>query len=270
MNVYNELKKEIGLANVTNEFIELIYRTFCDEHQDLLSDNEKLKAFSEKHKINLTQLEQKSVDRIAGLYIINIHSLFSDFLTGFIKLPGAPTQRLKEKSSKEDMLSWVLKGVYPQGYDEEIECGYYICNYYRLMRNSLIHLGKKKRSKVENNALDAALKYFSESSYFEKYKNKLEAPHPVEELGFDDQVLFSKAAIDLATRVYFESTYDLRLHLNHHKDDVYRKVATFTDRDRIEKYLYYHFDQYYPIRDKKYHDTIEDIITDFLEQGVLA
>lgn len=270
MNIYNTFKSEIGIANVTNELIELMYREFCAEHGELLSDFDKLREFSKRHKINLTQIKSENAVKISGLYIINIQSMFSVFLASFIGLPGAPTKALKERTNGEDMLAWVLKSVYPQGYDEDIECSYFICNYYRLMRNSLLHGKSRKLSNVEEKSLKKANLFFSENSFFRVFLKKLSAPNSIDRLSFDDQVLFSKAANNLAKRIYFDSTYDLRAHIQQTKDSLNHKLAGFTDRVRIEKYLYYYLDQVYPVRDEKYKEIMQNIITEYMEQGVLA
>lgn len=270
MNIYNIFKNEIGIATVTNEWIELMYREFCAEHGELLSDSDKLKAFSRHHKINLTQIKSENAVKISGLYIINVHSMFSVFLASFIKLPGAPTKAIKERANGEDVLTWILKGVYPQGYDEDIECSYMICNYFRLIRNSLLHGNSRKLSPAEKMSLEKANEFFSKNSYFKGFRKALSAPNPVDQLVFDDQVLFSKAANNLAKRIYFDSTYDLRAHIQQTKDSLNHKLAGFTDRVRIEKYLYYYLDQVYPVRDEKYKEIMQNIITEYMEQGVLA
>ena len=86
MNIWNELKKEVGYVDVTNQYIELAKRYY--EKECIEKD---LQISARQVGLNISQLPESYEVRISKGYIVNIHSCIERFLLAFKELPGSPT-----------------------------------------------------------------------------------------------------------------------------------------------------------------------------------
>ena len=127
-------------------------------------------------------------------------------------------------------MQWTLKACYGNSLPDDIREYYNICNYYRLTRNHSVHSSdqsaeyKNARALVEN--LDRT---FLKSGMCDR----LNAPHSIEMLTFDDQVLFSRAARMLAERIYKDSKYNWNKILTANHESIVSVAGTV--RDDIRK-----------------------------------
>lgn len=96
MNIWNELKKEVGYVDVTNQYIELAKRYY--EKECIEKD---LQISARQVGLNISQLPESYEVRISKGYIVNIHSCIERFLLAFKDLPGSPTKKKEYKPEKD-------------------------------------------------------------------------------------------------------------------------------------------------------------------------
>ena len=267
MNILNELKKEIGIFNVTNEFIEVMHRDFCAHKKDILSDYQKLSAFAGEYGIHLTRVTEESVTGIAEMYLLSIHASFSAFLNRFIVLDGSPMRACKPRREGETLLDWIIKELDSHGSSSKIQCCCRVCEYYRLIRNGVAH-PDKKRSKDEEK-LQKLKEYFLEDDFAQSFVKHLDAPNPRNQLGFDDQVLFSKAVLSLAKHIYYDSQYNLHEHILRNHKELVKRMGVLKAAEKREKYLLGYFRHIYPLNQERI-EEIKQIVSDYNKFGVLA
>ena len=252
MNIWNELKKEVGYVNVTNQYIELAKRYYQKECRA-----ENLQSSARQVDLNISQLPESYETRISKGYIVNIHSCIERFLSAFKDLQGSPT---KEKGYKPEIdknrLKWTLKHCYGS-IDGDIRDLYNVCNYYRLVRNKIVHGGNQDTEikTAYNNLL-----HISEGLLLSKMSCNLEAPNEMNNIGFDDQVLFSRAVLRLCGRIYKDSKFDWIEIIEYNKETIKKIISK--DRscevrrnNKIIKFLR----QTYPIKEEDIQELINII-----------
>lgn len=227
MNILKEFSNELGYINVNNQYIELAVRYYEQEH-----GTEPLDQMARSVHLSVSKLPEGYYVRVARGYIVGIQSCFEKYLIQFKGLCGNPTKTVVDydpKKQKTNRLEWTLKACYGSRFPEDIKEYYNICNYYRLTRNQSVHRGnqsaeyKQARALVEN--LDRNL---LKSGMCEH----LNAPNSIENLTFDDQVLFSRTARLLAERIYKDSKYDWNEILTKNKSELSSLVSTVRDDRR--------------------------------------
>ena len=257
MNIFTNFKTELGYTDVCNQYVELLLRSFQCEHNDVLSDNRALEDFSKKHKINLKDKSGDVETRLAQNYIININSSFEGFLNSYKNLDGCPYD-FTRKPSYEHKLSFIINNLYQSKVSDEIVLLSQVCKYYRLLRNHIIHNEKDESSELRN--VKGFLFNGSESDNKAELFGSLEISQTVKQLTFDDQVLFSKAALRLAKHIAYDTTYDLEAHFRKNQSQITKRCTKFEDEERRFNYLIRFFTNYYPISDiSKYEQQIKRI-----------
>lgn len=213
MNIFTELKSELGYTNVTNQYIELSARMFQMDHK-----NDELRECARKVNLSIVALPESYLKRIANGYIIGVHSCVEHFLVNYRTLAGNPTHGYNYRAENDDnRLKWTLKICYKNQIPQDVKQLYCICNYYRLVRNEIIHSGdgraELRHAKSELNNIDDAL-------MISRVSGQLKAPNDFTALDFDDQVLFSRAARTICNRIYRDSQYDWDTVLEYYKDTI--------------------------------------------------
>lgn len=248
-NIWTDFKNELGYVNASAQYIELVCRIAVAEHGHELHGSN-LSVEAKKYGLSVSVLPEDIESRIASNYIIQIHSCIEAFLNNFQNLTGSPVNNINENDvynpNKENRLHWVMRHSIPVQTDRDKEL-YYICDYYRLLRNVIIHKGKittdykAAYSKVKN--MDTG---------------RLNALNGLEKICFDDQVLFSRAAHDLLERIFKDSKYDWDLILKSEEERIKEFTKSYDNNpDRINKHINNYLRRYYPIPEDGISFTIE-------------
>lgn len=257
MNIYTNFKNELGYTDVCNQFVELLLRSFSDEHSDILTDNTALEIYSKKFNINLKDKSGDIEIRLAQNYIININSSFEGFLSSYKNLDGCPFD-FSKKASDEHNLSYIISNLYKPKVPDEIKVLKSVCTYYRLLRNHIIHNLNEESSELRN--VKGSLFSGTESDLKTDLFGSLKISQTTQDLTFDDQVLFSKAALRLAKHIAYDSTYDLEAHFKKNQLQITQRYKKFNATKRKFNYLIRYFTNNYPITDiSKYDEQIKRI-----------
>lgn len=139
-NLLSVFKKELGYVNDTNQYVELSIRITEKEHSLDLRNN--LQGLAQSVNLNVSTLTEDYMCRISKSYIVNIHSCLENFLKSFKHLPGSPTNITEiKKTSEDDWLEWTLNMAF-SSIENDIKNDIGICEYYRLVRNCIVHSGE--------------------------------------------------------------------------------------------------------------------------------
>lgn len=233
-NIYNEFKKQIGYANVTNQYVEILTRTWETEHKET-----SIEDAAKNVNLKLSSLPVNLSVQISRQYIVGIHTCVEEFLLKFKDLAGSPTYK-KKYSAKKDIsrLKWTVECCYTH-VDDEIKELLGICEYYRLMRNRIVHGDEKSLSEIKS--IRSSIKMTNEILKTKVYGN-LQGLNGFEDISFDDQVLFSRAAICLIEKIFKESKYDWAYVLEVNREEIEQIASHVSDNKRkkikkIKKYL---------------------------------
>lgn len=215
-NLLSVFKKELGYVNATNQYVELSIRITEKEHcTDLKND---LRGLAQSVNLNVSTLTEDYMCRISKSYIVNIHSCFENFLKSFKLLPGSPTNTTHIIKNKDDeWLDWTLNIAF-SGIENDIRNDVVICEYYRLIRNCIVHNGESSTALKNKFAL---IKTTDNPS--------LNAPHSLDSLTFDDQVLFSRAAYNVAKFIFNNSQYDINAIIGAHRESLIDLIKPFRE-----------------------------------------
>ena len=193
-NLLSVFKKELGYVNDTNQYVELSIRITEKEHSLDLRNN--LQGLAQSVNLNVSTLTEDYMCRISKSYIVNIHSCLENFLKSFKHLPGSPTNITEiKKTSEDDWLEWTLNMAF-SSIENDIKNDIGICEYYRLVRNCIVHSGESSSTLKSKRALIKTTD-----------NPRLNAPNGLDSLTFDDQVLFSRAAYNVAKYIFNNSQY---------------------------------------------------------------
>lgn len=255
MNIFNDFKKELGYRDVVNQYIELSQRLMQKELASKLTKSFSLQDYAKQYDLNICELHDELSVRISQNYIVNIHTALALFLERFISLPATPSLRKKDK-----ILYNVLKMIYLDNIPQKVKILYYICDYYRLVRNNIIHSDEEEKSVAFKNA-KAFLDNRKDDKYLVEIIGKLDALHEPEFLTFDDQVLFSKATIALAERIFYDTSYNLVNHAKTHLQELKQMTSRYKNNpNRIYSMLNKYFTRIYPINSGNYEEQLKEIV----------
>ena len=150
-NLLSVFKKELGYVNDTNQYVELSIRITEKEHSLDLRNN--LQGLAQSVNLNVSTLTEDYMCRISKSYIVNIHSCLENFLKSFKHLPGSPTNITEiKKTSEDDWLEWTLNMAF-SSIENDIKNDIGICEYYRLVRNCIVHSGESSSTLKSKRAL---------------------------------------------------------------------------------------------------------------------
>ena len=215
-NILSEFKNELGYVNATNQYVELSVRiTEKDHTSDLKND---LQGLSQSVNLNVSALTEDYMVRISKSYIVNIHSCFENFLKNFKTLPGSPTNiTTNKKVQEESLLKWTINIAF-NDIEEEVKNNIRICEYYRLIRNVVVHNGEFSS---EAKSIRSSIRCDDSS--------RLKAPNDINSLTFDDQVLFSRAAYNVAKYIFNNSQYDINAIIKANRDSLIDLIKPFQE-----------------------------------------
>lgn len=215
-NVFSAFKKELGYVNATNQYVELSIRITENDHGSALQNY--LQYLAQSVNLNVSTLTEDYMCRISKSYIVNIHSCIENFLKSFKHLPGSPTNVEKsQKPEQEDWLEWTLKIAF-SNIENNIKNDIAICEYYRLVRNCIVHSGESSAALRNKFALIKSIE-----------SPRLNAPNGLDSLTFDDQVLFSRAAHNVAKYIFENSKYDINAIIEAHRESLIDLIKPFQE-----------------------------------------
>ena len=130
--------------------------------------------------------------------------------------------------------------------NDEAYLFYLICDYYRLVRNYIAHVDNVR--KIDNAYNCIIVRQHEINDKFEK----LIAPNSIKKIGFDDFVLYSRAAKKLAKKMTENIQYDLDKVAQSFETSKYAKLKNAPER--IEKSIRYELQVKFPLnsRDVEY------------------
>lgn len=235
-NIFSAFKNELGYVNATNQYMELSVRMTEKDHGEILKSD--LQGLAKSVQLNVSALAEDYMCRISKSYIVNVNSCFENFLKSFRHLPGSPTNITKiEKTSEDDWLEWTLSIAF-SSIENDLKNDIVICEYYRLIRNCIVH----------NGAATAALK--NKYALIKTTDNaRLNAPNGLDSLTFDDQVLFSRAAYNVAKHIFNNSQYDINAIIEANRESLIDLIKPFQDpgaHSRASKKVKYFIGLLYP------------------------
>lgn len=244
MNILNKFKTELGYVNATNQYTELAARIYNIDHE-----HDELSELAHKVGLSVNALPENIRIRIAKGYIVSIQSIIEKFLYTFIRLDGLQINATNPYNPENDKsrLKWTIKVC---GYDNipsDILCCIDICEYYRLVRNEIVHMGEKG---VDYRSARNRVLEINEELRLSKLSVRLNAPNEINCINFDDQVLFSRCAKLLCSFIYNNSRYDWNNIVEKDKfiKEVLRSMPNTDKRNiKIKRYLM----QNYPINNSE-------------------
>lgn len=233
-NIYNRFRQELGYTNVTNQYIELASRKLRAQYGYELQAN--LEHIAKGEGLSISVLCQDFGLRIAQGYIISVYTCLDRFLVDYKNLPGSPTYHGKD-GENSSLLEWTWDIVGKRATQDE-KNAFYLCDYYRLVRNSIVHKG------VPSSQLRQRY-----STVEKLCSSKLDAPNCISHLTFDDQVLFSRAAFCLSKFIFTKGEYDITNAVDSLKAELYPQIRTClgeNDREIAKKKIKKALEAYYP------------------------
>lgn len=196
------------------------------------------KGLAQSVNLNVSTLAEDYMCRISKSYIVNVNSCFENFLKSFRHLPGSPTNITEiEKTKEDDWLEWTLNIAF-SNIENDIKNDIVICEYYRLIRNCIVHNGESSATLKNKRALIKTT-----------YNSRLNAPNGLDSLTFDDQVLFSRAAYNVAKYIFNNSQYDINAIIKANRENLIDLIKPFQEpgsHSRATKKLKYLIGLSYP------------------------
>lgn len=114
-------------------------------------------------------------------------------------------------------MDWTLNIAF-SSIENSIKNGIVICEYYRLIWNCIVHNGESS----------AALK--NKCTLIKTADNpRLNAPNGLDSLTFDDQVLFSRAAYNVAKFIFSNSQHDINTIIETHRENLIDLIKPFQE-----------------------------------------
>lgn len=186
-------------------------------------------------------------------YIVNIHSCLENFLKSFKHLPGSPTNITEiKKTSEDDWLEWTLNMAF-SSIENDIKNDIGICEYYRLVRNCIVHSGESSSTLKSKRALIKTTD-----------NPRLNAPNGLDSLTFDDQVLFSRAAYNVAKYIFNNSQYDVNAIIEANREILNDLIMPFQEpgsRSRATKKVKYFIGLSYPeLKDVNWESVVSTLL----------
>lgn len=200
-SLYNKLKTDLGLSDAVNEYIEVLVRKLESES---LSEEE-FQEIATKYDIKVNDVSvNDATSKIRRYYIVSTYQIQENFLISLNDYLNRYAKEYRERKDGESMLKYLCYRLLDmQKVKDESYLYYLICDYYRLVRNYVVHVEDER--KIDNAYLAVKERSADISDKFPK----LIAPNDVGEIGFEDFVLYSRSLKKLAQKLLYELQYDL-------------------------------------------------------------
>ena len=194
----------MGEHNASCQFIELAVRTMQSDHQ--LQSSDDVRKLAETYGLKLTTYDPKLFyGHIVRSYLSITQSSFEAFLQDLHRLINAVTvTNIDNRRDGESEIECICR-YYNKQQISYVKNDAYICDYYRLVRNSSTHINKRDG---QSNIKVAYGKINREVLANDSRTRRLNAPNIPEDLCFDDFVLFSRSCVHLAKELYEGIDFD--------------------------------------------------------------
>ena len=235
-NIYTAFKNELGYATASIQYVELVCRIAKSKHEEELLPLA-IQDKARKYGLSVSTLNDDIENRIAKNYIVQIHSCVEKFLNNYKRLVGSSTYGMEWNAKEDNLLHWTL--VKALG-----DCGieykdlYRVCDYYRLLRNDIIHHDDKTSSALR----------IAYSSIKNNKPEKLNAPNFVDAVCFDDQVYFARSAKQLMEIVFYNGKYDWNEIIQDKKKEILSFIGSCKhDPVKVQKKVDNYLRRMYPV-----------------------
>ncbi|MBA3916264.1 MAG: hypothetical protein H0X25_20945, partial [Acidobacteriales bacterium] len=156
MNIYNQLKRDLGEIDASAECLELAMREFIEASKLAPNSSTFIQQLSAKHNVRVDVFDAVLfVRRGSALRIIGVTQAFEGFVDAFIETH--PRIRSRESRKKgEPLLDFVVrKMAVPRGTADAFRDGldYKLYSYYRQLRNGIAHHGTPTQSAKASSVL---------------------------------------------------------------------------------------------------------------------
>lgn len=236
-SIWTSFKQELGYTTASIQYVELSRRMADDDHGDFLKSR-KIRDTAKQYGLSVSELPEDFNIRIAKSYIIQVHSCVEHFLEEFHHLLGSPTYAHEYDRKKDNLLHWtMLNSLGTEASSPKYDLLYKICDYYRYVRNEIIHSG------------EATIGLRQSYGVLSDYRDEtLKAPNMIDSICFDDQVLFARSARELLEVLYFESQYDWPLIVEKNRAELRRITQKCLEQpEKTTQKIHNYLRQSYPI-----------------------
>jgi hypothetical protein len=198
---YLDLKHQLGEIDAAAECLELAMREFVEISRGFGSPTAFVQELSRKHGIRVDVFDlDRFIRQAAALRLIGVTQAFEVFLDTLIE--DHPRIRSREgRNTGETLLDFVIRKLdlsTEVRRDLKKSLDYRLYSYYRRVRNDVAHQAPKATALRGSNPTLEELR--AASAYNNDYAH-LAAPNGVRHLTFDDYVLFTRAAKNLAAQL---------------------------------------------------------------------
>lgn len=134
-------------------------------------------------------------------------------------------------------MEWTLSIAF-SSIENNIKNDVFVCEYYRLIRNHIVHNGESSATIKNKRALIKT-----------EDNSRLNAPNDLDSLTFDDQVLFSRATYNVARYIFNNSQYDINAIIEANRESLIDLIKPFQDpgaHSRATKKVKYFIGLLYP------------------------
>ena len=207
-NIFLDFKNEIGFINATSQYTELIIKV---NDEILKMPKEELEKIARENQLTITDIPAEAAGLLSKNAITSIYSVFESFIKKYNSLPGTKTYGKRFDRStyeQENELEWCLDEIYGSVWPKEVQDLYCVVHYYRLVRNQCVH--RYVKNLKENIRIATERMQQIDKQYFvSKVRGDLHIPQNPNEVVYDDQIIFSRAAIRLAEHIFDDTEYDI-------------------------------------------------------------
>lgn len=192
---YRSLVKSLGKSDATVEWIEVAIRHLVNEYHDFGTVHLQSLAQNCGIRVNIDG-KNKSISELQKewpkMQISAVHQMAEEFFTNF---DDQHPHQIKAKRQDESLMSFTLRAYHVSRIDVG-KLQYELVDYYREVRNCIMH--KPTSSKINSLKLKRVqLHKDIENSIY----SSLNAPNLINELTFDDFILFSRSLKHLAGKL---------------------------------------------------------------------
>ncbi|MGN0721504.1 MAG: hypothetical protein ACI4LZ_06055 [Anaerovoracaceae bacterium] len=215
--LYNELKKNLGMTDAVNEYIETILRKFQFDYEY----DEPIEKIAQQFGIRVKDVPiSDAAKSIRGHYIVSTHRIADNYLKDFYRHLITYSMNPPKKKDGDSYLHAIFVSIVGSSNQNQYASILYdICEYYRLVRNHIVHITNEETLIQNKYNLVQLHKNEFNASYA-----KLNAPNHFDCLEFDDFVLYSRAFKDLLRFLIDHISYDIE------------KIALSIDAEPFYKY----------------------------------
>lgn len=227
-SLYNKFKQDLGISDAINEYIEVLLRQF----ENVPHDESSFQLIASRYGIRVNDVDpQIAISKIREYYIISVFQVFEAFLDQMHNYLKDFGKYNGNKDSTDSMLKHIHKNlVGMKRTSESSYLNYLICDYYRLIRNLCAHTDNT--DKVQN----AHQHLLERKEEIEAAYPQLQAPNDFQQITFDDFVLYSRAAKNLAEEYVSNIKYDTERFISKFDVDRFRVYRNNPKRlrDKLE------------------------------------